>query len=68
MVPMVVAPMEEVPTEAVPMEVVLPMVAPQVVMALADTAVMAEQAVLVVGAQVLGVLAGIIHTENKRRV
>jgi hypothetical protein len=71
MVPTVVAPMEGVPMEAVHMEVA-PMVAPQVVMALADTAVMAEQVellvVLVVGVQVLGVLAGIIHMENKRQV
>lgn len=64
----VVVHMEGVPMEVVHMEAA-PMVAPQVVvMALADTAVMAEQVVLVVGAQVLGVLAGIIHTENKRRV
>ena len=68
MVPMVVALMEGVPMEAVHMEVA-PMVAPQVVMALADMAVMAEQVeqvvVLVVGVQVLGVLAGIILMENK---
>ena len=71
MVPTVVAHMEGVPMEAVHMEVA-PMVAPQVVMALAGTAVMAEQVellvVLVVGVQVLGVLAGIIHMENKRQV
>lgn len=70
MAPMVVVLMEEVPMEAVHMEVA-PMVAPQV-MALADMAVMVEQVeqvvVLLVGVQVLGALAGIIHMENKRQV
>lgn len=70
MAPMVVVLTEEVPMEAVHMEVA-PMVAPQV-MALADMAVMVEQVeqvvVLLVGVQVLGVLAGIIHMENKRQV
>lgn len=70
MVPTVVVPMEGVLMEGVHMEAV-PMVVPQVAMVPADMAVMGEQVeqvVLVVGVQVLGVLAGIIHMENKRQV
>jgi hypothetical protein len=67
MVPTVVVLMEGVHTEGVHMEVV-PMVVPQVAMALADMVamgVLVEQVVLLAGVQVLEGLAGIIHMENK---
>jgi hypothetical protein len=70
MVPTVVVPMEEALMEGVHMEVA-PMVLPQVAMAPADMVVMGEpveRVVLVVGVQVLGVLAGIIHMENKQQL
>lgn len=69
MAPTVVVPMEGVPTEVVHMEAA-PMVVPQVAMVQVDMAVMGEELVeqvvlVVVGVQVLGVLAGIIRMENK---
>jgi hypothetical protein len=65
----VVVPMEGVPMVLVHMGLVEwgvePMVAPQVVMVPVDMVLTAERAVVVVGAQVVGVPAGITHMENK---